>query len=147
MHIYSCQHSFLFYQARTISYVQWQPTPDNTGPIVRWPMGLPITAGCDAAGFEPGTAVMPHALKCSALQHCATPETLWWTIVQNMYNLPSSSSKWSSKFIHWNCYMSGSLSGRPFLVSQTTLWIDLQSSDAWNTIYSTSLLLPITDQS
>ena len=25
------------------------PNPDDTGPIVRRPMGLPITAGCDTA--------------------------------------------------------------------------------------------------
>ena len=47
---------YLTSQLRTNSYLQWQPTPakpspkpDDTGPILRRPMGLPITAGCDTA--------------------------------------------------------------------------------------------------
>jgi hypothetical protein len=43
-------------QLRTHSYLQWWPTTakpspnqDNAGPVVRRPMGLPITASCDTA--------------------------------------------------------------------------------------------------
>jgi hypothetical protein len=45
------------YLTRQVSYEQIliyndnlpRPNPDDTGPIVRRPIGLPITAGCDAA--------------------------------------------------------------------------------------------------
>ena len=37
-----------------------RPNPDDAGPIVRRPMGLPITAGCDTAWIE---------LKFDRIQH------------------------------------------------------------------------------
>jgi hypothetical protein len=43
---------------------QTLPNQDKSWPIVRRPMGLPVTAGCDRA----------WALRCSALDHCATRE-------------------------------------------------------------------------
>ena len=46
--------------------------PAQTRTIVRRPMGLPITAGCD---LNEGLAVTPLALRCSALDRWATPET------------------------------------------------------------------------
>ena len=51
--------------------------PDNDGPIVHRPMGLPITAGCDTAWNR--TRVCSDdtlALRCSALDCCATQEPL-----------------------------------------------------------------------
>ena len=47
------------------------PNPDDTGPIVRHPMGLPFTAGCDTAGRTPGCSDTT-TLRCSALDRCAT---------------------------------------------------------------------------
>ena len=53
-----------------------QPNPEDAGPIVRRPMGLPITAGC-----EPWTVVTPLALRCSASERCATREPLTITSI------------------------------------------------------------------
>ena len=51
------------------------PNPDDAGPIVRCPMGLPITSGCDTAWNQTiGTIVTPLVLRCSALDHCVTRE-------------------------------------------------------------------------
>jgi hypothetical protein len=49
---------------RTSQPVKPSPNPDNAGPIVHRPMGLP----------EPGSIVAQLALRCSALDHCATLE-------------------------------------------------------------------------
>ena len=50
-------------------------TPDDAGLIVRRPMGLPITAGCDTAWIRTRVSVAtPLALRCSALDRCATRE-------------------------------------------------------------------------
>ena len=43
---------YIFFKAsqlRTNSYLQWQPNPDDAGPNVGHPMGLPITVSCDTA--------------------------------------------------------------------------------------------------
>ena len=43
-------------------------TPDNSGPIVLWIMGLPIAAGCDTAWIRTRVSIVtPLALRCSAL--------------------------------------------------------------------------------
>jgi hypothetical protein len=44
-----------------------------TRPFVRCPMGLPITVSCDTAWIRTTVSVVtPQALRCSALDHCAT---------------------------------------------------------------------------
>ena len=53
-----------------------QPNSDNTGPIVRRPVGLPIPASCDTAWIRTRVSVvMPLALRCSALDCCASRES------------------------------------------------------------------------
>jgi hypothetical protein len=53
-----------------------RPNPDDAWPIVHWPMGLAITAGCDTAWIQTRVSgVTPLALRCSALDRCATRET------------------------------------------------------------------------
>ena len=50
-----------------------RPNPDDARPIVCRPMGLPITAGCNTALIRTRvSAVTPLALRCSALDRCAT---------------------------------------------------------------------------
>jgi hypothetical protein len=71
---------------RTNAYVQWRPTqsnpnPDNAGPIVRCPMGLPLNIG---PGIEPGSVVTPLALRCSALDHCATQEGVLRQLIEDL---------------------------------------------------------------
>ena len=69
------------------SYLQWlqqiliyndclhRPNPDDAGPIVHRPMGLPITPGCDTAWIRTRVSVVtPLALRCSALDRCAIRE-------------------------------------------------------------------------
>jgi hypothetical protein len=43
------------------------PNPDDSGPIVLRPMGLPVTYGCDTA--------WDRTRVCSALDRCTTLET------------------------------------------------------------------------
>ena len=46
---------------------------DDARLIVRHPMGPPITAGCDTAWIQTRVSVVtPLALRCSALDRCAT---------------------------------------------------------------------------
>ena len=47
-----------------------QPNPDDAGPIVCRPMGLPITDRCDSLDSKPVTI----ALRCSALDRWTTWE-------------------------------------------------------------------------
>jgi hypothetical protein len=64
-----------------MSYFLHQPNPDDAGPIVKRPMGLPITAGCDTAWNQTRVAVVTTlVLRCSALDRCATREP------QDMYS-------------------------------------------------------------
>ena len=65
------QEQILCYNA---SLPRPHPNPDDAGPIVSSPMGFPITACCEP-GIEPGSVLMPPALRCSALDRCATRET------------------------------------------------------------------------
>ena len=46
--------------------------PDDVGPIVFHPMGLQSRQGVIQPGFKPGIVVTPLALRCSALDRCAT---------------------------------------------------------------------------
>ena len=48
-----------------------QPNPDNAGPIVCRPMGLPITARCDTAWNRTRDC---SAMSCTE-RHCATRES------------------------------------------------------------------------
>ena len=50
-----------------------RPNPDDSGSIVRRPVGYPITAGCETAWNQTRVSeVTPQALRCSALDRCAT---------------------------------------------------------------------------
>ena len=68
------QESLLRDGTRTSLSAKPSPSPDDAGPIVRRPMGLPVVAGCDRAWTEPGSLVAQLALRCSSLDHCTTWE-------------------------------------------------------------------------
>ena len=83
-------HNFLFNQASQLkinSYLQWQPTPTTT-------LGQLCTALWDSQSrpdviqpeFEPGTVVMPLALRCSALDRCPTQEPVTSKLM-SLFNL------------------------------------------------------------
>ena len=75
---------FYLYLTRQVSWEQIltyndglpQPNlnPIDAGPIVRCPMRLPITAGCDTTWKQTRSVVTPLALRCSALDRCTTRE-------------------------------------------------------------------------
>jgi hypothetical protein len=49
---YSYSYSYYHY------YLQNRPNPDDAGPIVRRPMGLPITTGCHTAWIRTRVSVV-----------------------------------------------------------------------------------------
>ena len=54
-----------------------RPNQDEAGTILRRPMGLPITAGCDTAWIRTRVSVvMPLALRCSVFDRRVTQEPL-----------------------------------------------------------------------
>ena len=64
-----------------------RPNPDDAGPIVRRPMGLPITASCDTAWNQTRVSVVTRlAPRCSALDRCATqdPQHLCQTVCERV---------------------------------------------------------------
>ena len=58
------QEQILIYN---VGLPQPSPNPYDAGPIVRRPMGLPITASCDTAWNQTRSVVTPLALRCSVL--------------------------------------------------------------------------------
>ena len=80
---------YLLYLTREVSEEQiliyndspHRPNPDDAGPIVRRPMGLPTMASYDTAWSRTRVSVVtPLALRCSALDRCATREQYNTTI-------------------------------------------------------------------
>ena len=96
--------------------------PDNTGTIVHRPMRLRSTAGCDTAWNRTRmSVVMPQALRCSALDRCATQEpfpltrALWVRYVGNRVHL---GTEWCLIYSVL-CCCHGNLSAMLLLVATT----------------------------